>query len=71
MENMMEFELQDDYIELYKLLKVMDIIHSGGGAKKLIEDEIVFRDGELETRKRAKITKGETITIADISIKVI
>jgi ribosome-associated protein len=37
----------------------------------LIEDGLVFRNGEIETRKRAKIIKGEKIQIGDVTITVI
>lgn len=66
----MNFTLTDDYIELYKLIKVLDLVDSGGEAKQLIEAQQVYRNGELETRKRAKITKGETITIGDVTITI-
>ena len=67
----MTFELQEEYIELYKLLKVLDLVDSGGDAKQLIEHEAVFRNGELETRKRAKIRSGEVITIGDVKVEVV
>jgi ribosome-associated protein len=67
----MEFELEDDYIELYKLIKVMDLVDSGGHAKMLIEDGLVKRNGKVELRKRAKILAGETIEIDNDVIKVV
>lgn len=67
----MKFELKDDYIELYKLIKVMDLAESGGHAKILIEEGLVKRNGELELRKRAKILAGETVQIEDDIIEVI
>jgi len=33
----MKFELEDDYIELFKLLKVTGVAESGAQAKMLIE----------------------------------
>ncbi len=66
----MIFELKEDYIELFKLIKVMDLVDSGGDAKQLIEHEAVFRNGNLETRKRAKIRSGETISIGDVTIEI-
>lgn len=66
----MIFELTEEYIELYKLIKVMDLVDSGGDAKQLIEHEAVFRNGEVETRKRAKIRRGDVITIGDATIAV-
>jgi len=67
----MEFELKDDYIELYKLIKVMDLVDSGGHAKMLIEEGLVKRNGKVELRKRAKILAGETIEIDSDIIKVL
>ena len=67
----MEFELKDDYIELYKLIKVMDLVDSGGHAKMLIEEGLVKRNGEVELRKRAKILAGETIEVDSDIIKVL
>lgn len=67
----MEFKLQDEYIELYKLIKVLDLVDSGADAKLLISQGNVKRNGAIELRKRAKIVQGEVIEIAEISIKVI
>ena len=66
----MKFELKDDYIELFKLIKVMDLVDSGAQAKMLIEDGYVKRNGETELRKRAKIISGETVQVADAVIEV-
>jgi ribosome-associated protein len=65
------YTLTDETIELYKLLKLLDLVDTGGQAKMLIEQEQVKRNGEIETRKRAKITKGEQIQIGDVVINVI
>lgn len=59
----MKFELNDDYIELFKLIKTMGLTDSGGHAKMLIEEGTVKRNGEVELRKRAKIIAGDTIEI--------
>ncbi|MEA1916648.1 MAG: RNA-binding S4 domain-containing protein [Campylobacterota bacterium] len=67
----MKFELSQDYIELYKLIKVLDLVDSGAQAKMIIADENVKRNGELETRKAAKIVKGDTVQIADVTIEVV
>ncbi len=63
-------QLKDEYIELYKLIKFLDLVDSGGEAKQLIANEFVLRNGEVETRKRAKIIAGDSITIADVTIEV-
>lgn len=68
---MMEFKLTDDYIELYKLIKVLDLVDSGADAKILIASGHVRRNGEVELRKRAKIISGDIIEIAEVTINVI
>ncbi len=65
-----EYELNDEYIELYKLLKLLDLVDSGAEAKLIIAEGYVRRNGEVETRKRAKIEAGETIEVADVIIEV-
>ena len=65
-----EFELSQEYIELYKLLKLLDLVDSGAEAKLIIAEGYVRRNGEVETRKRAKIEAGETIEVADVIIEV-
>ena len=66
---MLEFELTEDYIELIKLLKVLQIAENG--AITLVENGEVVRNGEPESRKRAKIRKGEVIKVLGQTIKVI
>ena len=66
----MQFELKEDYIELFKLIKVMDLVDSGAQAKYIIADGYVQRNGEIQLRKRAKIISGEIIEIAEVSIEV-
>ncbi len=67
----MEFKITGEYIELYKLIKAADLVDSGAEAKKLIEEGFVKRNGEDESRKRAKILPNEVISIGDVSITVI
>ncbi|SFV69227.1 FIG002958: hypothetical protein [hydrothermal vent metagenome] len=61
----MVFHLQEEYIELYKLLKVLDLVDTGGQAKMIVADGYVMRNGKIETRKRAKIVSGDILTIGD------
>ena len=66
----MKFELEEEYIELFKLLKVTGVAESGAQAKMLIEEEQVKRNGEVELRKRAKIVLGERIEVGDEVIEI-
>ncbi len=67
----MTYKLNSEYIELCRLIKVSDLVDSGAEAKKLIAAGVVFRNGAVETRKRAKIRAKERIEIADLIIDVI
>jgi len=67
----MTYTLTEPFIELHKLIKLLDLVDTGGQAKILIENSHVYRNGNIETRKRAKIKKGETIIIGDVVIEVI
>ena len=58
-----DFKLEGDYIELIQLLKATGIAQTGGHAKMIVDDEIVYRNGELETRKRAKIKVNDQLII--------
>ncbi|MDX2362633.1 MAG: RNA-binding S4 domain-containing protein [Crocinitomicaceae bacterium] len=66
-----EFKIEGDYIELIQLLKATGIAETGGHAKLIVEDEVVFRNGELEIRKRAKLVPGDVITLDDIKITLV
>lgn len=63
-----KFELKSDYIELMKLLKLLQIAESGGQAKLMIENGEVVLNGNLETRKRAKLRKKDVVQIFDFEI---
>lgn len=55
------FQLKSDFIELFKLLKLMNLVMSGGEAKHCISEGLVKVDGEVETRKAKKIFKGQIV----------
>ncbi len=68
----MKFELKDEYIELFKLLKVLDLVDSGAQAKMIVAEGYVTRNGEVELRKRAKIIAGDILIVGDdVTIEVL
>lgn len=67
----MTYTLTEPFIELHKLIKLLDLVDTGGQAKLLIENHQVFRNDTVETRKRAKILKGEQIRIGDVVIDIV
>jgi ribosome-associated protein len=52
-------EVSSQPIELYKVLKIANLVDGGGQAKYLISDGYVAVNGELETRKRRKMYDGD------------
>jgi len=62
---MIKFKIEDDYIELIKLLKATGIAESGSFAKEMVEQGDVLLNGEPESRKRAKLRRGDKIEVAD------
>lgn len=57
------FKLEGPHIELIQLLKAVGIAQTGGHAKIIVEEGEVIKNGEIETRKRAKIIKEEIIIV--------
>ena len=67
----MNFELTQEYIELIKLLKLTGSAETGGMAKALVEDEQVSCNGQIDTRKRLKVRKGDIIEVLDRKINIL
>jgi len=58
----MEFELEgQEYIELNKLLKILNLVESGGQANMMITEGEVQLNGTTETRKRKKLFSGDVV----------
>lgn len=64
------FKLQGEFIELNVLLKLLALVHSGGGAKALIAEGAVSVDGAIETRIRRKLRDGSVVRVGDDEIRV-
>ena len=58
------------HIELCDLLKVASLCESGGQAKTLIAAGEVTVDGLVDTRKRAKIKKGQVVRFQGHQIQI-
>lgn len=65
-----EFKITGEYIELIQLLKATGLASTGGHAKMIVDEEMVMRNGEVETRKRAKLLPGEIIVVTDVTIEL-
>ncbi len=58
------------FIRLDALLKYAGVVETGGIAKSIIQDGLVKVDGEVCTARGKKITSGQTVDLADMSIRV-
>lgn len=54
-------EVDSQPIELYKVLKMANVVSGGGEAKYAISEGYVAVNGEIELRKRRKLVDGDLI----------
>ncbi len=70
--NMPTFELIDqEYIELNKLLKIENLVETGGEAKFLIKNGEAIVNNEVEMQVRKKLRKGDVVRFFDETIEII
>jgi len=65
-----KLEEKSEFIELIKLLKVTNICSSGGEAKHMVDMGEVKLNGQVESRKRAKLRAGDKIEIFDKIVEI-
>ena len=68
--DIIDFELDRDFVELNQLLKLAGLCDSGGAGKQLVASGAVRVDGAVESRKTAKIRTGQSVRIGDVEIRV-
>lgn len=68
---MKEFKLQEEYIELIRLLKLMRLAETGGHAKLMVDEGLVKLNGSVEYRKRAKLRIGDVVEAEGQIIKIV
>ncbi len=66
----LDFELNDEYVELNQLLKLTGICDSGGAGKVIVASGKVKVDGRTELRKTCKIRAGQVVALGDVRITV-
>ncbi len=62
---MQEVEFGTEFIKLQQIIKLSRIVGQGSDAKMLIQDGIVFVNGEICLERGRKIRNGDVIDIED------
>lgn len=60
---MKKIKIKDEYITLQQLLKIADIINSGGEAKIFLANNQILLNGETENRRGKKLFVGDILEI--------
>ena len=60
---MEQIEIHTETIQLDQCLKLAGVVATGGAVKPMIEDEIIFVNGVLETARRRKLSPGDVVTL--------
>lgn len=69
---MIEFELHEhEYIALNNLLKLLNLVQSGGEANQRIDEGKVMVNDAVEKQKRKKLRTGDTVTFQKSMIKIL
>lgn len=68
----MDFELREgeDFITLIQLLKAVGVSYNGAEAQRMVVDGLVMLNGQVESRKRAKIRRGDVVKVFETEIKI-
>lgn len=65
-----DFQLRGEFVELCNLLKLVGVADSGGRGKALVAAGEVRLDGQVESRKTAKIRAGQVVECQGVQIRV-
>ena len=61
---MISVQIHDEWIRLDQLLKLAELVDSGGLAKILIQDGFVYVDGEICAMRGKKIRPGQHVRLS-------
>jgi len=67
---MIEFQLEGEFIPLIQLLKATNLVQTGGEAQIVVSEGLVKYNGNVDTRKRLKVKKGDVVEFDNNKILV-
>ena len=65
-----EIPIRGDMIRLGQLLKLSDLVSSGGDARELLLASEVTVNGEPESRRGRQLHRGDVVAVGDEAIRV-
>jgi ribosome-associated protein len=63
--------IRGDTIRLGQLLKLADVVDSGGEARDLLDNEEVLVNGERETRRGRQLHPGDVVSVTDTVLEIV
>ena len=67
----MEIKLKDEFIKLVQALKASRLVESGAVSKIFMQHYYVLVNGEVETRTRKKLYRGEVVSFDGQEIHIV
>ena len=71
MQGARQIAIRGDMIRLGQLLKLADVVDSGGEARDYLEYEQVLVNGERETRRGRQLRYGDVVTLTDAVLEIV
>ncbi|MBR5536616.1 MAG: RNA-binding S4 domain-containing protein [Clostridia bacterium] len=63
--------INTEFIKMDSLLKYAGVCMTGGEAKTVIEEGMVFFNGEVCTMRGKKVRVGDKVTLGDVTLEII
>lgn len=67
---MEEIKIKGEFLKLEQLLKIVDLISSGGEAKFFLQNNEILVNDELDNRRGRKLYPGDIVKILGKSYKL-
>lgn len=67
---MTSVKIRDDFIKLGQALKLAGLVGSGVDAKMVIQDGMVYVNGEVEYQRGKKLYPGDVVTFQEESFQI-
>ena len=63
--------INTEFIKMDSLLKYAGVCMTGGEAQTVIEEGMVFFNGEVCTMRGKKVRVGDKVTLGDVTLEII